>query len=312
MNAVVDTSDRKLDLHEMLTWLEQDGIVGEDNAHMLRTLAIDTEYTNKNPLLVIADRQWVDERDQHTLLSLEFLSLWLAEKVNLPYFRIDPLKIDVRKVTSVMSYAYAHRFNILPVKIDADTITVATAEPFEREWESELSRINRKQFKRVITNPEEISRYLLEFYTVSKSVIGAVNEANEASNITNLESMMELGRAGKLDANDQHVVNIVDWLLQYAFDQRASDIHLEPRREQGNVRFRIDGVMHQVYQIPTTVMAAVSSRIKILGRMDVAEKRRPQDGRLKTRTPEGQEVELRLSTMPTAFGEKLVMRIFDP
>jgi len=108
------------------------------------------------------------------------------------------------------------------------------------------------------------------------------------------------------------VVNIVDWLLQYAFDQRASDIHLEPRREMSNVRFRIDGIMHEVYQIPTTVMAAVSSRIKILGRMDVAEKRRPQDGRLKTRSPDGQEVELRLSTMPTAFGEKLVMRIFDP
>jgi general secretion pathway protein E len=123
---------------------------------------------------------------------------------------------------------------------------------------------------------------------------------------------MELGRTGKLDANDQHVVNIVDWLLQYAFDQRASDIHLEPRREMSNVRFRIDGVMHDVYQIPTNVMAAVSSRIKIIGRMDVAEKRRPQDGRLKTRTPDGQEVELRLSTMPTAFGEKLVMRIFDP
>jgi len=165
----------------------------------------------------------------------------------------------------------------------------------------------------VITNPDEISRYLLEFYTVSKSVIGAQYDAQEGSaNIGNLESLMELGRAGKLDANDQHVVNIVDWLLQYAFDQRASDIHLEPRRDQGNVRFRIDGVMHQVYQIPSTVMAAVSSRIKILGRMDVAEKRRPQDGRLKTRTPDGQEVELRLSTMPTAFGEKMVMRIFDP
>jgi len=123
---------------------------------------------------------------------------------------------------------------------------------------------------------------------------------------------MDLGRAGKLDANDQHFVNIVDWLLQYAFEQRASDIHIEPRRDLGNVRFRIDGVMHQVYQVPSTVMAAVSSRIKILGRMDVAEKRRPQDGRLKTRTPDGIEIELRLSTMPTAFGEKLVMRIFDP
>ena len=123
---------------------------------------------------------------------------------------------------------------------------------------------------------------------------------------------MELGRAGKLDANDQHVINIVDWLLQYAFDQRASDIHLEPRRDQGNIRFRIDGVLHEVYQVPAAVMTAVTSRIKILGRMDVAEKRRPQDGRIKTRNPDGKEIELRASSLPTAFGEKLVLRIFDP
>ncbi|MCL4105986.1 UNVERIFIED_CONTAM: hypothetical protein GTU68_058292 [Idotea baltica] len=114
------------------------------------------------------------------------------------------------------------------------------------------------------------------------------------------------------DANDQHIVNIVDWLLQYAFEQRASDIHIEPRRDVGNVRFRIDGVLYSVYELPQQVASAVTSRIKILGRMDVAEKRRPQDGRLKTRSPEGAEVELRLATLPTAFGEKLVMRIFDP
>ena len=128
----------------------------------------------------------------------------------------------------------------------------------------------------------------------------------------NLEALVELGKSGTLDANDSHIVHIVDWLLQYAFDQRASDIHLEPRREVGNIRFRIDGVMHPVYQVPALVMTAVTSRIKILGRMDVAEKRRPQDGRIKTRTEDGRELEMRLSTMPTAFGEKLVMRIFNP
>ncbi|HEY9051822.1 MAG TPA: GspE/PulE family protein [Gammaproteobacteria bacterium] len=313
MNAIIDNKDRKLDLHEILGWLEEDGIVAKDNAHMLRTLATAREYVTKNPLIVIAERQWIDQRDKHTPISLELLTLWLADKVDMPYYRIDPLKIDVSKVASVMSYAYAARFNILPIKVDADCITVATAEPFMREWETELSRIKNVKFKRVITNPDDISRYLLEFYTVSKSVAGAQNESTQGTGyVTNLEALMDLGRAGKLEANDQHVVNIVDWLLQYAFDQRASDIHLEPRREQGNVRFRIDGVMHQVYQIPANVMAAVSSRIKIIGRMDVAEKRRPQDGRLKTRTPDGTEVELRLSTMPTAFGEKLVMRIFDP
>ena len=314
MKAVINKKDRKLTLHEVLGWLEHDGMVSKDNAHLLRTLAVGKHYTERHPLLVIAERNWVDQRNKNASLTIEVLTAWLAEKVELPYYRIDPLKIEVSKITTLMSYAYAARFNILPVKVEVDCITVATAEPFEKEWERELTRMKNKEFKVVITNPDDISRYLLEFYTVSKSVTGAQNDSNFAatSNISNLESLMELGKAGKLDANDSHIVNIVDWLFQYAFDQRASDIHLEPRREQGNVRFRIDGVMHPVYQIPTQVMAAVSSRIKIIGRMDVAEKRRPQDGRLKTRTPDGNEVELRLSTMPTAFGEKLVMRIFDP
>ena len=314
MNAVSYQTEKKLDIQEVLDWLEDDGLVSTENARMLRMLAVATEYRNRNALLVIAERQWVNQQDTHRLLDLEFLASWLAQRVELSYLRIDPLKIDVSKVTEVMSYAYASRFNILPVSVDSQTITVATAEPFVSEWEHELSRINsHKKFIRVIANPDEIARYLLEFYTVAKSVNRAASESRQApGKLANLESLMELGRAGKLDANDQHVINIVDWLLQYAFEQRASDIHLEPRREMGNVRFRIDGVMHQVYQVPSAVMAAVSSRIKILGRMDVAEKRRPQDGRLKTRTPDGIEIELRLSTMPTAFGEKLVMRIFDP
>jgi general secretion pathway protein E len=130
--------------------------------------------------------------------------------------------------------------------------------------------------------------------------------------IGNLEQMLELGHIKDPEANDQHIVNVVDWLLQYAFEQRASDIHIEPRREQGNIRFRIDGVLYTVYALPMQVLAAVTSRLKILGRMNVAEKRKPQDGRIKTKSPKGNEVELRLSTLPTAFGEKLVMRIFDP
>jgi len=313
MNAVMNQSEKELDIQEILNWLEEDGMVTAENAKMLRTLAVATEYREKNALIVIAERQWVDQRDERSLLDLEALTVWLAARVELPYCRIDPLKIDVSKVTSVMSYAYASRFNILPIAVDDQFITVATTEPFVKEWENELSAINQKTFKRVVANPDEIARYLLEFYTVSKSVNRAESESQKnAADIANLEGLMELGRAGKLDANDQHVINIVDWLLQYAFEQRASDIHLEPRRDLGNVRFRIDGVMHQVYEVPSTVMAAVSSRIKILGRMDVAEKRRPQDGRLKTRTQDGSEIELRLSTMPTAFGEKLVMRIFDP
>lgn len=313
MNAVVkNTMNRKLDVHEILTWLEQDGMVTADNAHMLRMLAEGKAFKDKHPLEIIAERNWADEQKPRHL-TLDTLTEWFADRVGLPYLRIDPLSVDVSGVTGVMSFAYAERFNVLVVKVEPHSITVATAQPFDRDWESELSRLQNKEFKRVIASPEEIRRYRMEFYTVSKSVFGAQNDMQTGpGNLQNLESLMELGRVGKLDANDQHVVNIVDWLLQYAYDQRASDIHLEPRREMSIVRFRIDGVLHEVYQIPTPVMAAVSSRIKILGRMDVAEKRRPQDGRMKTRNPDGQEIELRLSTMPTAFGEKLVMRIFDP
>ncbi|MEE8079166.1 MAG: GspE/PulE family protein, partial [Pseudomonadales bacterium] len=134
----------------------------------------------------------------------------------------------------------------------------------------------------------------------------------EVSAVANFEQMLELGSLKSPEANDAHIVNIVDWLLQYAFDQRASDIHIEPRRDKGLIRFRIDGVLHHVYELPAAVNTAVTSRLKILGRMDVAEKRRPQDGRVKTKSPDGDEIELRLSTLPTAFGEKMVLRVFDP
>lgn len=316
MSAVFDNNikhNQHLEVHHILEWLEEDTMVDVESAQMLRTLAVRDEYKKKNPLEVIAERNWVNT-DTQELLTLDVLTKWLAHRVDLPFVRVDPLKVEVAEVTEVMSYAYAARYNVLPIKVDDTTITVATAQPFERDWEPELSRIHNKEFKLVISNPEDIRRLLLEFYTIAKSVHGArtSSDSSVGGNIQNLEQLMQLGRSGKLDANDQHVVNIVDWLLQYAFDQRASDIHLEPRRDMCPVRFRIDGVMQEVYQIPSAVMKAVTSRIKIIGRMDVAEKRRPQDGRLKTRSEDGREVELRLSTMPTAFGEKMVMRIFDP
>src|SRR5882724_3690717 len=181
------------------------------------------------------------------------------------------------------------------------------------DWEKEHAPIIKRDIKRVIANPLDIERYQVEFYNLAKSIKGAGKNTAGATGLSNFEQLVELGKSDKpVDANDAHIVRIVDWLWQYAFEQRASDIHIEPRREQGIVRFRIDGVLHQVYQIPAAVLAAMTSRIKILGRMDVVEKRRPQDGRIKTRTLEQADVELRLSTLPTAFGEKIVMRIFDP
>lgn len=304
---------RGITLDWVLDGLIEDGLVEPERAQTLKAVH-SGRRSEQHPLVMVAQHHWVNARQPDQLLDLETLTRWMAERFGLPYYRFDPLNIDVASIVSVMSYAYARRFNILAVKVEIDAVTIATADPSVREWEQELARILGKRIERVVSDPDAIGRFLVEFYSLSRSVRGASDDRSTAqvSGVQSLEQLMELGRAGKLDADDQHVVNIVDWLLQYAYEQRASDIHLEPRREQGNIRFRIDGVMHLVYQVPPTVMAAVTSRIKILGRMDVSEKRRPQDGRVKTRSPQGKEVELRLSTMPTAFGEKLVMRIFDP
>ncbi len=303
---------RWLTLDGVLADLVADKLVSRDDADKL----INDRRVNRgkaHPLVVIAEQKFKDPRQPKKTLHLELLTEWLAEKVGLPYLHIDPFKIDFAAVTKLMSTAYAQRFRILPVSVTPREATIATCEPHVREWEEQLGQILRVDIKRVIVNPLDIQNYIVEFFNLARSVKGATEKDKGAySDIANFEQLVQLGRSGKLDANDQHIIHICDWLFNYAFEQRASDIHLEPRRDSGNVRFRIDGVLHQVYQIPTPVMGAMTSRIKILGRMDVVEKRRPQDGRIKTVTPDGGEVELRLSTMPTAFGEKLVMRIFDP
>jgi len=216
-------------------------------------------------------------------------------------------------VTQVISYAFTQRHKIMAVEVGPRDVTIASAEPFVASWEADLEHALRKPIKRVVANPVELARMTDELYKLAASIDMAKSGAGgRAPGLGNLEQMLELGSLKDPEANDQGVVRVVDWLLQYAFEQRASDIHIEPRRDVGNVRFRIDGVLYTVYQIPMQVMNAVTSRLKILGRMNVAEKRKPQDGRLKTKSPEGSEVELRLSTLPTAFGEKMVMRIFDP
>jgi len=307
------TGDHKLTLDELLAWLVADKLVTQEVAEKLLALRRNFRANTNHPLTLLADQKWKDPRNPKKLLTLETLTEWLSGKVALPYFHIDPFKIDFAAVTKVMSNAYAERYKILPVRVTATEAVIATCEPYVREWEPELGRILRLEIKRVIANPQDISSFLVEFYNLARSVKSASALHGAAlSDITNFEQLVQLGSSGKLDANDQHIIRLVDWLLQYAFDEGASDIHVEPRRDVANVRFRIDGVLHQVYQIPTPVVAAMTSRIKILGRMDVVEKRRPQDGRIKTRSGDGDEIELRLSTMPTAFGEKLVMRIFNP
>jgi general secretion pathway protein E len=304
-------AEHKLTIAELIDWLVEDRMLEPAEAEKVKK---ERRYYrgSQHPLVVIADQKLKNAQPPGKPLALETLAEWLAKRVGMEYRHIDPLKIDFSAVTEVMSSAYATRFRILPVAVNTKEAVVAVCEPFMRDWEDELKRIIKLDIRRVIANPQDIERYQVEFYNLARSVKGAARKTTGATGLANFEQLVELGANKQYDANDAHIVKVVDWLWSYAFEQRASDIHIEPRREFGIVRFRIDGVLHQVYQVPPSVLQAMTSRIKILSRMDVVEKRRPQDGRIKTRTLDGEEVELRLSTLPTAFGEKLVMRIFDP
>jgi general secretion pathway protein E len=308
---------RALDLQSIFSWLLADGIVTKDKVKEQFSQAqgiLKSAAGSMHPLTAVAQCKLISALPPHRLLTLDVLTEWCATKVGLPFIRIDPLKIDFTKVADVMSASYAARFNILPVEMTATTLVVATADPANVEWEAEIAKVARRKIELVLANPLDIAQYISQFFSLAKSIRDANRHTGQDLAMrNNFEQLVELGKSNKqFDANDQHIVNIVDWLWSYAFEQRASDIHLEPKREFAVIRFRIDGVLHQVYQVPAVVMIAMTARIKLLGRMDVIEKRRPQDGRIKTRTAGGQEVELRLSTLPTAFGEKLVMRIFDP
>jgi general secretion pathway protein E len=298
-----------LDWRNLVQWLHKDGVITAEEAQ--RTVARCSQAESvQHPLVRLASVSMRRVADQKPL-DIEMLTQWVAQYAGLEYLRIDPLKVDVGKISDAMSAGYAERHRILPVVVTPTQITVATAEPFITDWIAEVERQSRRSVRVVVTNPQDVHRYTAEFYALAKSVRAAAKSGTNTN--STFEQLVELGRTNKqLDANDQGVVQVVDWLWQYAFDQRASDIHLEPRREQGVIRFRIDGVLHPVYQMPMGVLNAMTARIKLLGRMDVIERRRPQDGRIKTRNPRGDEIEMRISTLPTAFGEKMVMRIFDP
>jgi general secretion pathway protein E len=235
----------------------------------------------------------------------------LAEKVGKPYEKIDPLKLDAQLISNTLSLPFARKTSVLPLRRKGDTLVMAVTDPHDERLFDELQGITASKLSIVLSSRSDIQRFITEVHGFKRSVAKAAKEMSPSVDLGNLEQLVRLSRVEEIEANDRHVINAVDYILHYAFDQRASDIHIEPKREHSQIRMRIDGVLHDIYQIPKPVHPAVVTRLKTLTRLDLAERRRPQDGRFKTHK-EGSEVEMRISTLPVAFGEKVVIRIFDP
>ncbi|HET9767064.1 MAG TPA: ATPase, T2SS/T4P/T4SS family, partial [Thermoanaerobaculia bacterium] len=235
----------------------------------------------------------------------------LANDAGMEYVRIDTLSLDADLIEKQISRPFARKHRLIPLSLSNGKLRVALGNPFDIDALDSYRRMAGRELLAVVAAEPEILKALNEFYGLRHSVKRAERDLSSGIDLGNLEQLVRMKSATEIESSDQHIVNAVEFLLQHAYDTRASDIHIEPKRDNSTIRFRIDGVLHDIQEMPKVVHQAVVSRIKTVARLDIAEKRRPQDGRMKT-TRQGQEIELRVSSLPVAFGEKLVMRIFDP
>jgi general secretion pathway protein E len=270
----------------------------------------DNSFLEFIDLLVYLNLNQID--DGHGPLDEDAIFQALAKEWKIPFKKVDPLKLDLNVVTNTLPKTFAVKHLLLPINIDQGVLTVATINPFNNEVLEDVARASAMNIKPVVSSRTDIRKILNEFFGFKRSIVAAENQfSGPMVDLGNLEQYVHLNSDDELPSNDQHIVNAVNHLFLYAFDQKASDIHIEPKRNNSLVRMRIDGTLHTVYNLPKTVHSAIVSRIKNLSRMDMAEKRRPQDGRIKTDKGDV-DVEIRVSTIPVAFGEKIVMRIMDP
>ncbi|MFC1820745.1 GspE/PulE family protein, partial [Thermodesulfobacteriota bacterium] len=250
--------------------------------------------------------------DPSKTLDEETIFQVLAKVWKIPYKKVDPLKLDLDLVTSTIPHTFAMKHLVLPIEVKDGYMTVATPNPFNIEAMGDIAQVSHLKVRPVISTKTDIVKLIGEFFGFKRSIVAAETQfAGPSIDLGNLEQFVRLRSSEELLSDDQHIVNAVDHLFSYAFDQRASDIHIEPKRDKSIVRIRIDGALHTIYELPKNVHPAITSRIKTIARLDMAEKRKPQDGRIKMEK-EGIESEIRVSSIPVAFGEKLVMRVMDP
>ena len=264
-----------------------------------------------SPIEILASLGFRDASHGDELLDEDKIARHVAEVSGIPYRKIDLLKLDAQVITRTLSRPFARRHAVLPLERRDGVLIVAAANPFDRELFENLRGLTGANIEAVLTAPSDIHRAIAEVYGFRQHIREAQSQLETAGpDIGNLEQFVNLAGLDALEVSSEPVVAAVEYLLHYAFEQRASDIHVEPRREESIIRMRIDGVLHPVYRVPKGVHGAIANRFKIMSRLDIAAKR-PQDGRIRTARGDT-EMELRVSTIPTAFGDKIVIRVLDP
>jgi general secretion pathway protein E len=288
-------------------------ILLDKRADMRRLMGRQRVSYKLSAIELIASFRFKHRQDEEQAVDEELITRMVAEKLGIPFVILDPLKLDYQTVTATFGGPFAERHQVIAVEDTDDHITVAVADPWDRELLGSIARVKGKPVHPVLATKSQIIRVIVEFHGFRRSMRAAEAEfgGSVAPDLSNLEQLYALEGVSNVDGTDQPVVRAVWFLIHYALEHRASDIHIEPKREESWVRMRIDGVLHRIHRLPRVVHGAVLSRLKMLARLDIAERRRPQDGRFKTRYQQ-YEVELRVSTVPTAFGEKVVIRVFDP
>jgi len=261
---------------------------------------------------ILVSLQFVIPGGKNLILTEEIIMQLVAKDLKMPFKKLDPLELDLDLVTKTIPKSFALKHLLLPFDIRNGVYEVAIYDPAKRTALEDIERANQIKIKPYLSTKSDIGRMLAEFFGFQTSITAAENHmAGPLVDLGNLEQYVQISSAKEITSSDQHIKSAVDHLFNYAFAQRASDIHIEPKRKTSMVRLRIDGVLHTIYNLPKVVHPAIVSRIKTLSRLDIAEKRRPQDGRIKV-SHDGKDAEIRVSTIPVAFGEKVVMRILDP
>jgi general secretion pathway protein E len=312
------TGDRNLSSKDVLDALGKLQLLSDLEVTSLKA---QWSKSKEHPLSLASELRIKVKGSDSKIMTPDEIFSTLAQEWETQYVRVDPLKVAIEVVGSLIPLAYAERLNIVPIDLTENKVVILSAEPFALSWVDEIRAQLKKDIEIRIGSPKQIKHLLNEIFVIQKAFRGISREQGASGaekmrllrqgKLGELDSLIEKSRGRTLSAQDGFVAKIVDWLINFATLERASDIHLEPKKGLGQVRFRVDGDLRVVYRLDHEALMMVIARFKILGEMKLDEKRKPQDGGIKRKLDNGKLVEMRLSTLPTNFGEKLVVRIFD-